>query len=217
MSASTGNSTGGSESSAAVAQIDFLKQIEGNLFTDQEMAEIVQRLIVKMTGLSDSGVHVGPTPPSRKDLGWLPTDSNGVPIGSIRHYDTTTGQWVSDLDGISTPDRFNGSDLSGKAGNLATFIGSGDDKGLFVAAPGLRAGVYYEADIPAADFGTDLEYGIADPFDETDDYAVVVIPKADYFADDFRWWMTSKAVDGFVIHVQGTAANFVFDLAALPV
>lgn len=216
MSESTGNSTGGSESAAAVAQIDFLKAVEGNLFTDQEMAEIVQRLIVMMTGLSDSGVHVGPTPPTRKDLGWLPTDSNGVPTGSIRHYDPTTGQWVSDLDGIQEQDRFNASDVSGKEGNILSYIESpSDEKGAYVGREDLRVGQFYAADIPSADFGTDIEYGIATPFDDTDDYAIIVMPRGDYHATDFRWWLSSKSVNGFNIQVQGTAGNYVFDLAVV--
>jgi len=78
-------------------QNDYTKKKPGvDCIPDKQMAEIARRLQSFVVTDESGDVVFTPDPPNLKTKLWVETDVTGAIVGTIKRYDSDTGQWVDD-------------------------------------------------------------------------------------------------------------------------
>jgi len=83
--------------SEANVKFSFRSKTPNDCIPDSTVAEVVERLIATV-GPIQSGVAFSVTPPTNKNVIWVPLDVNGNRAGPDRRYNFQTSQWVDDSD-----------------------------------------------------------------------------------------------------------------------
>jgi len=76
-------------------KLDYRPATPNDCIPDSTMNEVVSR-IVAIVGPIQAGVAFSVTPPTNKNVIWVPLDSNGNRVGPDRRYDFSINQWVDD-------------------------------------------------------------------------------------------------------------------------
>jgi hypothetical protein len=94
--ASNNGSTNTNTSGDSNVGFDFTQKTGSDCISDKNMAEITRRLIGAVDSDGDSCCVFAPDPPNNTKKLWIETTDNGQIIGTIKRYDSESGQWVDD-------------------------------------------------------------------------------------------------------------------------
>ncbi len=75
---------------------DVKKRTGSDCIPDKQMEEIARRLISFIDSVQVGDVVFAPEPPNNKKKLWVETDATGSNVGTIKRFDTKSGQWVDD-------------------------------------------------------------------------------------------------------------------------
>lgn len=92
----------------STAAVDFSDKSGSDCLSDAVMEEVARRLIVTLESDKQSNVIFSPTPPEDHLRAWWQTDQvTGIPIGQLKTWNDTQGQWVavSQIESYSPPAR----------------------------------------------------------------------------------------------------------------
>lgn len=78
-------------------QNDYTKKRPGvDCLSDKVMSEIARRLQSFVVTDESGDVVFTPNPPNTKTKLWVQTDITGAIVGTVKRYDSNTGEWVDD-------------------------------------------------------------------------------------------------------------------------
>jgi len=95
MSSTTGTTAVNTDGATNVAH-DVKKKSGSDCIDDRIMEEIARRLISFLESEDTGCCSFTPEPPNDKRKIWIQTDATGSIIGTIKRFDSKTGQWVDD-------------------------------------------------------------------------------------------------------------------------
>lgn len=95
MSATTGTTNTNTSGETNVAH-DIKKKTGSDCLDDKTMEEIARRLVSFVESDEVGDVVFSPEPPNSKTKIWIETDATGSIIGTVKRFDSSTGQWVDD-------------------------------------------------------------------------------------------------------------------------
>jgi len=85
---------------------DVKKRTGSDCIPDKQMEEIARRLISFVESDEGGDVIFAPVPPNDKRKLWVETDAAGAIIGTVKRFDSKSGQWVDDHTvAAETPDQ----------------------------------------------------------------------------------------------------------------
>jgi hypothetical protein len=96
----TSNTNTSGESNVA---LDYIKQAGSDCITDKNMAEIARRLVGFVSSDETGDVIFSVDPPNDTKKIWIEISNTGAIIGTIKRYDSATGQWVDDHTELPDP------------------------------------------------------------------------------------------------------------------
>ena len=82
---------------------DFRKKGGSDCISDKNMAEMARRLLGFVDGGEAGDVVWAPEPPNDKEKIWIEKSAAGGIIGTIKRYDSPTGDWVDDHTELPDP------------------------------------------------------------------------------------------------------------------
>lgn len=84
-------------------QFDYTKKAASDCVSDKNMGEIARRLQGFLVSKTTGDVIFSQNPPNDKLKLWVEIDSTGAIVGTVKRYDSATGQWVDDHTVIPEP------------------------------------------------------------------------------------------------------------------
>lgn len=99
-----GNGTTNTNTSGeASVAFDFVRKGGSDCVSDKNMAEIIRRLVGSVKSDETGAVVFSVNPPNDKKKIWVRTSAAGGIIGTIKRFDSASGQWVDDHTVIPDP------------------------------------------------------------------------------------------------------------------
>lgn len=159
-------------------QFDYSLKRESDCVSDANMAEIARRLQGFVASDQTGDVIFAPFPPNDTEKLWVETSSTGAIIGTIKRYDSATGNWVDD--------HFDEDDLPEVTQRY----------------PKTYSEVKQTTSDPGAGELQTIDHNLS-----TDSY-FYTITWLDFPEDDTRWWEISRTSDQLQIRIKdGTVHN----------
>jgi len=83
--------------------MDYKKKGGSDCISDKNMAEVARRLVGTLESDEAGDVVWSPDPPNNKEKLWVLKSQAGGIVGTIKRYDSPTGEWVDDHTELPEP------------------------------------------------------------------------------------------------------------------